>query len=282
VFELMESKERILDAPDAVDFSFGQRIAIELEDVEFGYDPEREVLHHINLSAAQGQTIALVGPTGAGKTTVVSLILRLFDPNRGRVKFNGVDIRKYRVRSVRENVAIVLQDPFLLPMTVAENIAYARPNASRKEVIEAARAAHSEEFIEKLPDGYDTVIGERGATLSGGQRQRLAIARAFLKDAPVLILDEPTSALDTQTEALVLDATYRLMKGRTTFIIGHRLSTVARADKIVVLDRGTVVETGTHKELMEAGGLYQHLYSIQFGELAVRRPDVTAEKRSSN
>jgi len=236
--------------------------------VNFSYDQGSEVLHCVSLSAAPGQTVALVGPTVAGKTTIVSLILRLFDPDQGRVLFDGTDIRKYQILSLRESVAIVLQDSFLLPLTIAENIAYARPSAPRKEVIAAARAAHADEFIEKLPQGYDTVIGERGATLSGGQRQRLAIARAFLKDAPVLILDEPTSALDTQTEALVLDATYRLMQGKTTFIIGHRLSTVKHADQIVVLRGGNVVEAGTHQELVAARGLYHRLYSIQFQDPA--------------
>jgi ATP-binding cassette subfamily B protein len=221
-------------------------------------------LRGVNIIAKPGQSVALVGSTGAGKTTVVSMILRLFDPDSGCVTLDGADIRSYKLESLRDKIAVVLQEPFLLPMTIAENIAYARPNAPREAVMAAARAAHADEFIEKLPEGYATVIGERGATLSGGQRQRIAIARAFLKDAPVLILDEPTSALDTQTEALVLDAMRQLMKGRTTFIIGHRLSTVKHADQIIVLDSGRIVESGTHAELVAAGGLYRRLYGIQF------------------
>ena len=241
----------------------GHGITVRFEDVSFGYEAGREVLHHVTFAAAAGETIALVGPTGAGKTTVVGLLLRLFDPDEGRITFDGQDIRQYQLASLRERVSIVLQDPFMLPMSVAENIAYARPDAARHEVIAAARDAHAEEFIEQMPNGYETVLGERGTTLSGGQRQRLAIARAFLKDAPILILDEPTSALDTITEALVLDATHRLTRGRTTFIIGHRLSTVLHADRIVVLDSGRIVESGTHNELVTAGGLYSRLYAIQ-------------------
>ena len=265
VFELMASDEHVHEASQAVPLPVsGRGIAVRFEQVSFSYEAGSEVLHGVTLAATAGQTVALVGSTGAGKTTIVSLLLRLFDPDEGRVTFDGVDIRQYQLASVRERVAIVLQDSFLLPMTIADNIAYARPDASREEVIAAARAAHAEEFIVQLPSGYDTVIGERGATLSGGQRQRLAIARAFLKDAPILILDEPTSALDTRTEALVLEATARLSRGRTTFIIGHRLSTVTHADLIVVLDGGRVVESGNHQALVAAGGLYSRLYGIQF------------------
>ena len=265
VFELMASDEHVHEASQAAPLPIsGRGIAVRFEQVSFSYEAGHEVLHGVTLAAEAGQTVALVGSTGAGKTTIVSLLLRLFDPDSGRVTFDGVNIRQYQLASVRERVAIVLQDSFLLPMTIADNIAYARPDASREEVIAAARAAHAEEFIVQLPNGYDTVIGERGATLSGGQRQRLAIARAFLKDAPILILDEPTSALDTRTEALVLEATARLTRGRTTFIIGHRLSTVTHADLIVVLDSGRVVESGNHQALVAAGGLYSRLYGIQF------------------
>jgi ABC-type multidrug transport system fused ATPase/permease subunit len=268
VFELIDSDERIVEAPDAVDVPQpgpGHGIGVEFEDVSFSYESGREVLHRISLSVEPGQSVALVGPTGAGKTTAVSLLLRLHDPDSGRVTFNGIDVRNFRIASLRESVAIVLQDPFLLPMTVAENIAYARPNAPRADVIAAARAAHAEEFIEQLPNGYDTVLGERGATLSGGQRQRLAIARAFLKNSPILILDEPTSALDTKTEALVLEASYRLMQGRTTFIIAHRFSATKFASRIVALDGGEIVESGTHDELLAAGGLYRRLFALQSG-----------------
>jgi ATP-binding cassette, subfamily B, bacterial len=268
VIELTESEERIVEAPDAIDLPqlpSGRGIGVQLEEVSFSYERDQEVLHRISLVAQPGQAIALVGPTGAGKTTAVSLILRLFDPDHGRVMFDGIDIRKFRIASLRESVSIVLQDAYLLPLTVAENIAYSRPNALRADIINAARAAHAEEFIEQLPNGYDTVLGERGATLSGGQRQRLAIARAFVKNAPILILDEPTSALDTQTEASLIEATFSLMQGRTTFIIGHRLSTAKRADQIIVLDRGKVLETGTHDELIAAGGSYCRLFALQSG-----------------
>jgi ATP-binding cassette subfamily B protein/subfamily B ATP-binding cassette protein MsbA len=177
-----------------------------------------------------------------------------------------VDVREVQLKSLRSQVALVLQEPFLLPLTVAQNIAYGRPEASREEIVAAARAANAEEFIQRLPQGYDTVIGERGATLSGGQKQRLAIARALLKDAPVLILDEPTSALDAQTEMMLLEALERLMVGRTTFIIAHRLSTIRQADRIVVLEAGKVVEMGTHQELLSTGNFYPRLHSLQFPE----------------
>jgi ATP-binding cassette subfamily B protein/subfamily B ATP-binding cassette protein MsbA len=266
VFELIDSDERTHELPHAVRWQRSPNcgaVAIRFENVSFSYEPGIEVLHDVNLCVRPGEVIAFVGPTGAGKSTIVSLLLRLFDPDQGKITFDGADIRNYELRSLRESVAIVLQEPFLLPISVAENIAYARPGASRQEIVEAAEAADADEFIRKLPQGYDTVIGERGATLSGGQRQRLAIARAFLKDAPILILDEPTSALDSRTEAFVMNATYRLMEGRTTFIVGHRLSTVQGADRIVVLRDGRVVESGSHSELVAARGLYHRLYTIQ-------------------
>ena len=264
VFELLASSEHVQESPNAARMPLSSHgVAVQFDHVCFSYDKGSQVLHGVTLSAQAGETVALVGSTGAGKTTIVSLLLRLYDPDEGQISFNGVDIRQYQLASMREQVAIVLQDPFLLPMTIAANIAYARPNASSNEVIAAARAAHAEEFIMQLPEGYDTVIGERGATLSGGQRQRLAIARAFLKDAPILILDEPTSALDTRTEALVMDATNRLRRGRTTFIIAHRLSTVSHADRIVVLDSGNVVESGTHPALLASGGVYSRFYGVQ-------------------
>jgi len=224
---------------------------------------------------APGETLAIVGPTGAGKSTLVSLVPRFADPWAGRVLIDGRDARDIRLRELREHVSVVLQEPFLFPLTIAENIAYGRPEAGRAEIEAAARTANAHAFIERLPNGYDTLIGERGGTLSGGERQRLSIARALLKDAPILILDEPTSALDAETEEVLLEALQRLMSGRTTLIIAHRLSTIRRADRIAVLRDGNLVELGCHDDLLAANGFYAHLYRIQFGgqvDFDPRRP----------
>ncbi|MGV0106882.1 Multidrug ABC transporter ATP-binding protein [Nostoc sp. DSM 114160] len=268
VLEVLDTQDGVQDAPDVRPLPVrpvGGRGHVCLEKVTFGYEPNYPVLQEITLEAQPGETIALVGATGAGKTTLVSLILRFFDPWQGRVLFDGVDVQSVQLKSLREQIALVLQEPFLLPITIAENIAYGCFNASREAIVKAAQVANADSFIQRLPQGYDTVIGERGATLSGGEKQRLAIARALLKDAPVLILDEPTSALDAQTEFLLLEALERLMVGRTTFIIAHRLSTIQRADRIVVLDRGKVVEMGTHEELLAVSGYYKKLYKLHFG-----------------
>jgi ATP-binding cassette subfamily B protein/subfamily B ATP-binding cassette protein MsbA len=260
VLEILDLTPDVSDRPGALDLSLKGHVRY--EDVTFGYGLE-PVLKGVRLEAKPGEVIAIVGPTGAGKTTLVNLLVRFFDPWSGRVTVDGRDIRDLQVRSLRRQVALVLQEPFLFPLSVAENLAYGRPDVTRAEVVAAAVAANADAFIRRLPEGYDTVIGERGATLSGGEKQRLSIARALLKDAPVLILDEPTSALDAGTESLLLSALERLMAGRTTLIIAHRLSTIRNADRILVLEGGEVVEQGRHDELLALGGLYAGLYRQQ-------------------
>ncbi len=264
VMEILETEQEVTDTPGAPPLP-PARGHIRLEHVSFGYEPDRPVLHDVSLEALPGQTVAIVGATGAGKSTLVSLVPRFFDPWSGRVTVDGHDVRTVQLKSLRSQVALVLQEPFLFPLTIAENIAYGRPNAPRDAIEAAAHAANAHRFITRLPEGYDTIIGERGATLSGGERQRLAIARALLKDAPILILDEPTSALDAETESQLLEALDRLMQGRTTLIIAHRLSTIRGADRIVALHDGQVVEEGTHADLLAQHGLYAHFHHLQFG-----------------
>ena len=264
VLEILESPVEVVDRPGAVALS-GVRGHVELEDVTFGYESGRPILKGISLTASAGETVAIVGATGAGKSTLVSLVPRFFDPEGGRVLIDGHDVRDVQVQSLRAQIALVLQEPFLFPLSIADNIAYGRPGAPQAAIEAAARAANAHGFIARLPEGYQTVIGERGGTLSGGERQRLSIARALLKDAPILILDEPTSALDAETEALLLEALQRLMAGRTTFIIAHRLSTIRAADQIVVLDDGMILEQGTHRELLARGGQYARLIDRQTG-----------------
>jgi ATP-binding cassette subfamily B protein/subfamily B ATP-binding cassette protein MsbA len=261
VMEILEVPADVRDLPNARTVQV--RGHIRYQHVFFGYEPNHPVLKDISFEVRPGDVVAIVGPTGAGKTTLVNLLVRFFDPWSGQVTMDGEDLRQLRVRSLRQQVAIVLQEPFIFPYTVAENIAYGRPEATRKDIIAAAVAANADAFIRRLPEGYDTEVGERGATLSGGERQRLSIARAFLKDAPVLILDEPTSALDARTESFLLEALERLMQGRTTFIIAHRLSTIRNADRILVIDQGEIVEDGRHRDLVAANGLYATLYQHQ-------------------
>ncbi|MDQ3657852.1 MAG: ABC transporter ATP-binding protein/permease [Chloroflexota bacterium] len=267
VLEVLEAEEEVRERPGARDLGRA-RGEVVFDEVSFGYaaeskDEARPLLFDISLSASRGQITAIIGATGAGKTSLLGLLTRFYDPLRGRVLIDGHDIRDVTLQSLRENVALVLQEPFLFPMSVAENIGFGRPGASRDEIIAAARAAHADEFIRRLPEGYDSLIGEKGASLSGGERQRISIARALLKDAPILILDEPTSALDAATEAKIFEAISHLMRDRTTFIISHRLSTIRRADQILALDEGRIVERGTHEFLLAKGDLYADLYRRQ-------------------
>ncbi len=261
VLEIFDAGPEVLEAPGARSLTVTGHVR--LESVTFGYEPGCPVLKGVTLEARPGETVALVGPTGAGKTTLASLIPRFFDPWDGRVIIDGADARQVRLFDLRSQVALVLQEPFLRPSSVAENIAYGRPGASRAQIEAAAEAANAIEFVRRLHNGFDTVIGQRGATLSGGEKQRLAIARALLKDAPILILDEPTSALDSQTESSLLEALQRLMKGRTTFIIAHRLSTIRQADRIVVIEDGRIIEEGTHPELLANVGSYHRFHTLQ-------------------
>jgi ABC-type multidrug transport system fused ATPase/permease subunit len=261
VLEILDTPADLKDDPEAQEVRLHGHVRYEV--VSFGYERESPVLSDVSLEARPGEVVAIVGPTGAGKTTLVNLLARFFDPSSGRVVIDGHDLRALRIRSLRRQVAMVLQEPFIFPLSVADNIAYGRPHATRAEIEAAAVAANAEDFIRALPGGFDAIVGERGATLSGGEKQRLSIARALLKDAPILILDEPTSALDARTEALLLGALRRLMRGRTTFVIAHRLSTIRHADLILVLDRGAIVERGNHAALVRQDGLYAWFYRQQ-------------------
>ena len=266
VTSLLDATPDVRDLPHARPLPGGRaRGHVALEDVSFAYRPGRPVLCGVTADIPAGTTVALVGASGAGKTTLAGMLLRFYDPLRGRVTLDGHDLRDLTLRSLRGNVALVLQDPVLFAASVRENIAYGRPDATAGEVRAAAEAAGAHEFIAALEDGYDSRIGERGVNLSGGQKQRISIARAFLQDAPVLVMDEPTSALDAQTEARLLEALDRLKAGRTTVIIAHRLSTIRNADQILVMEKGRVVEAGAHDDLLRCDGPYARLYRAQFG-----------------
>ena len=276
-FGLLDTKPEIQDAPDAKPLT-NARGEVTFEGVSFSYTGREGTLRDISFTARAGEVVALVGPTGAGKTTLISLIPRFYDPGNGRVLLDGQDIRSLTLDSVRAQVSIVLQEPLLFSGSISENIRYGRLDATRDEIIAAAQNANAHDFITRLPKGYDTEIGERGAQLSGGERQRIAVARAFLKDAPILILDEPTSSIDSKTEAVILDALDKLMLGRTTFIVAHRLSTIRNAEKILVIERGALVEHGTHDELLTRGGLYKQLHDMQTKRPVRTRIEPTAEE----
>jgi len=243
---------------------------IAFDHVGFGYDPAAPVLRDVSFTIKPGQMVGVVGPTGGGKSTVVSLIPRFYDPHAGSVKIDGVDIRDYKLHGLRQHVGFVLQDTVLFRGTIRENIAYGRAGATEDEIIEAAKLANADEFIRRMPHGYDSPVGERGLTLSGGQRQRIGIARALIRNNPILILDEPTAALDTESEKLVIEALERLMKGRTVITIAHRLSTIRDADKIIVLKGGVVAEEGTHDQLLALNGVYAELHRIQYEEASAK------------
>jgi ABC-type multidrug transport system fused ATPase/permease subunit len=260
----------ILDADDIIPEHPDAREAgtiagdIEFEHVAFAYTADAPVLKDVNFKIKAGQLVGVVGPTGGGKSTIVSLIPRFYDPASGVVKIDGVDVREYKFRSMRDQIGYVLQETVLFEGTVRDNIAYGRKGVTEAQIVEAAKLANADEFIARMPHGYDTMVGERGETLSGGQRQRIGIARAVIRNNPILILDEPTAALDTESERLVIDALEKLMKGRTVITIAHRLSTIRDANRIIVLKEGVVAEEGTHDELIARGGVYAELYKIQF------------------
>jgi subfamily B ATP-binding cassette protein MsbA len=238
--------------------------AIELRNVAFGYDAATPILTDVSFSIKPGEFVGIVGPTGAGKSTVVSLIPRFYDVQGGSVLVDGVDVRQYRIKALRDQIGYVLQDTVLFHGTIYENIAFGNPHATKEEVIAAAKLANADEFISKMPLGYDTPVGERGSTLSGGQRQRIGIARVMVRNSPILLLDEPTAALDSESEKLVIDALEKLMKDKTVIAIAHRLTTIRDADKIIVISGGVVAEDGTHAELLAKQGIYADLYRTQF------------------
>ena len=261
-FGLLDTEPEIRDTPGALVIRRAKG-DVAFVDIEFSYKGRVDTLKRVSFSAKAGQVIAICGPTGAGKTTLISLLPRFYDPKSGRILLDGVDTKQVALKSLRDQISIVLQEPLLFSASIAENIRYGRLGATMDEIITAAKNANAHDFISKLPEGYDTLLGERGAQISGGERQRIAVARAFLKDAPILILDEPTSAIDSRTEAVILDALDRLMAGRTTFMIAHRLATIRHADQILVLHHGEIVECGTHDELLQRGGLYRQLSDLQ-------------------
>jgi ATP-binding cassette subfamily B protein len=258
LFEVLDRDPRIASPPDPKPLPEGAG-RVELSDVTLSYDGVTDALHGVELTVEPGRTVALVGPTGSGKTSLVALLARLYDPTGGAVLLDGADLRELDLVALRSRIAFVADDSFLFSASVAENIAYARPDATREEIELAARRAQAHEFIERLPEGYDTLVGERGLTLSGGQRQRVAIARALVADPRILILDDATSSVDATTESRIRDGLREAMAGRTTFVVAHRLSTIALADEVVVMDEGRIVDRGTREELLERSELFREI-----------------------
>jgi ATP-binding cassette, subfamily B, bacterial len=268
--DLLDTDPEVKEKPDAVEIDRA-RGRVEARDVGFSYKGRHDTLADVSFRAQPGERIAIVGHTGAGKSTLMSLLIRFYDPHQGGISIDGVDIRDLKLHSLRQQISVVLQDPLLFSGTIAENIRYGKLDATEAEIVAAAKAANAHDFITGLPMGYETPLGERGAHISGGERQRISVARAFLKDAPILILDEPTSSIDSKTEAVILDALDELMEGRTSFIVAHRLSTVRHADQILVLSAGRIVERGSHDELLRSGTIYRQLHEAQTRERKRRR-----------
>ena len=268
VFEILDTHAEIADAPGAIELP-AVRGHVRAEHLSFAYDPRQPVLSDVSFEAKPGELIAIVGPTGSGKTTIMNLLHRFYDPTSGRLTIDGHDVKNVRLDSLYRQIALVPQDTILFGGPIRDNIRYGREDATEEEIIAASTAAHAHEFIVGFPDGYQTIVGEKGINLSGGQRQRVAIARAILKNPRILLLDEATSALDTESERLVQEALERLMVNRTTFVVAHRLSTIQRADRILVLNKGKIVESGTHAALLEQQGLYHYLYTLRLSELPV-------------
>lgn len=267
VFEAFDKQPDVQEAPDAVECCPNLKGEVEFKNVSFGYEEGKLILKNINLKIEPGRRIAIVGTSGSGKSTLINLLPRFYDPVEGTVTIDGVDIKKYKLNSLRQNIGMVFQDNILFSGTLRENIAYGNPKASKRQILEAAKAANAYDFIDKLPDKLSTEVGERGVKLSGGQKQRIAITRVFVKNPRMLILDEATSALDSESENQIQEALERLMNGRTTISIAHRLSTIINADEILVMDKGEIKERGTHKELIAMEGLYKHLFEEQFKDV---------------
>jgi ATP-binding cassette subfamily B protein len=278
--KLLDTEPEVVEAPDAINIGRAKG-RIVFENVNFAYKGRKATLKDVSFEAKPGQRIAVVGPTGAGKTTLVSLLVRFYDPKQGRILMDGVDIRRLALKSLRNQVSVVLQEPLLFSSTIAANIQYGSLGADMDQIVAAAKAANAHDFISQLPDGYETMVGERGAQLSGGERQRISIARAFIKDAPILIMDEPTSSIDSRTESVILDALDDLMVGRTSFLIAHRLATIRGTDQILVINHGKLVGKGTHDQLLARDGLYRQLYEAQtLGKVrpeSLKAPDAEEE-----